>query len=296
MRFNNLTITNIKQTTINGKNTTLFDCMCDCGNEKSINAYNVIHGKSKTCGCGERLSRYSRQHAKDIRGQRFGALTVIDDTRKRATNGAVIWNCVCDCGNYVECNSGELNRGQVKSCGCKKVHANTSNIIGRQFGNLTVICIDKDRKRKPGDKLHWSCKCVCGNIVSVDTNSLTSGNTLSCGCTQMSYHEQYISELLNKYHIIYEQQKRFPDCKYIRPLPFDFYLPEINTAIEYDGRQHFEAVDFFGGKEAFAIRQRCDEIKNTYCKENNIRLIRLPYTMSQEEISQTIFTLRTRNE
>lgn len=187
-------------------------------------------------------------------------------------------------------------RGRVLSCGCNKVHGNTANLIDCVFGNLTVIGIDKDRKRKGGDKLHWLCRCICGTTTSVDTNSLTSGNTVSCGCTRMSFHEQYIADLLEEHGIDFERQKKFQDCKNVRPLPFDFYLPNLNTVVEYDGRQHYKAVEFFGGEDALRTRQHCDEIKNTYCHENNIRLIRLPYTMSRAEIAQTINTLGTRNE
>ena len=65
--------------------------------------------------------------------------------------------------------------------------------------------------------------------------------------------------------------------KKIRPLPFDFYLPDYNTCIEYDGIQHFEVVDYFGGLDGFITTKIRDTIKNEYCKSKNIKLIRIPY-------------------
>lgn len=71
-------------------------------------------------------------------------------------------------------------------------------------------------------------------------------------------------------------------------LPFDFYLPEYNLCIEYDGEQHFKPVDFANkGREwadkQFEIRRTCDEIKTEYCKKNNIKLLRIPYFKNIEE-------------
>lgn len=58
----------------------------------------------------------------------------------------------------------------------------------------------------------------------------------------------------------------------------DFYLNEYNICIEYDGRQHYEAVDFFGGNDALLISKKRDNIKNKYCKSNNIKLFRIKYS------------------
>ena len=61
-----------------------------------------------------------------------------------------------------------------------------------------------------------------------------------------------------------------------RKLPFDFYLPGLNTCIEYDGRQHFELKNgFWGGEKSLKLTQKHDKIKNLYCKENKIKLLRI---------------------
>lgn len=295
-RFNRLEILDYKRERFNKKSVVKFLCKCDCGNEKWINASNVIRGISKSCGCGERKSRFGRKHAKDITNQRFGNLITIKDSGIRSQNGSAIWTCRCDCGRFIDVSSGDLNRGRITNCGCKKTHANTNDIRGIKFGKLTVVDIDRSRERTKGDKLYWLCECECGNRVSVNTSCLTSGGTVSCGCNQMSYHEQIIADHLDTMCVNYVRQKRFDGCRNVRVLPFDFYLPDLNVAIEYDGRQHYEPVNIFGGNIGLEKRKKNDSIKNKYCEDNEIELIRLPYTMSCQEIKSVLSALGTRNE
>jgi len=55
---------------------------------------------------------------KDLTGQKFGRLTVIEKTTKRSLRGEIIWRCRCKCGNITEVRSSNLLRGYTKSCGC----------------------------------------------------------------------------------------------------------------------------------------------------------------------------------
>jgi len=64
----------------------------------------------------------------------------------------------------------------------------------------------------------------------------------------------------------------------LRKLSFDFYLSDYNMCIEFDGEQHFKPVAYFGGDKRHEIQMKRDKIKNEYCKNNNINLIRIPYT------------------
>ena len=70
-------------------------------------------------------------------------------------------------------------------------------------------------------------------------------------------------------------------------------MPEYNICVEYDGKQHFEANDYFGGEDGFLYRQINDEIKNEYCKNNNIRLIRIKYDENIiDKLTSFIYYLR----
>ena len=87
-----------------------------------------------------------------------------------------------------------------------------------------------------------------------------------------------LMKLLEKNNIKFEIQKKFLDCKYIKHLKFDFYLSENNICIEFDGKQHFKPIEFFGGIKTYNKQLIRDQIKNDFCKKNNINLIRIKYT------------------
>lgn len=107
--------------------------------------------------------------------------------------------------------------------------------------------------------------------------------------------ERMVRRFLEDNNIEYEVQKRFNDCREEKPLPFDFYLPEYNSIIEYDGEHHYFPIDFSGyGKEwaeqYFEKTIMHDEIKNEYCKKNNIHLLRIPYFADIEsELQKFLF-------
>jgi hypothetical protein len=125
-------------------------------------------------------------------------------------------------------------------------------------------------------------KCLIdGHEWCVTPDSLLQG----FGCPQCneSSGERLIRQFLQSNNIIYEYQKVFDNCRDIKPLPFDFYLPTYNICIEYDGRQHYESIECFGGEEKFELQQKHDAIKTEYCKNNNMKLLRIPYFKNTEE-------------
>ena len=72
-------------------------------------------------------------------------------------------------------------------------------------------------------------------------------------------------------------QKKFNNCRNKLPLPFDFYLPNYNICIEFDGIQHFKSNFYWGGDKQFLKTSENDKIKNNFCKRNNIKLERISY-------------------
>lgn len=103
-----------------------------------------------------------------------------------------------------------------------------------------------------------------------------------CKCFKVYKGEEKVEKILSKNNINFIEQYWFKDCRYKYPLKFDFYLPENNICIEYDGLGHFEPINFGGKREEEVIEifkegQVRDQIKNKYCKDNNIALIRIPY-------------------
>lgn len=111
-----------------------------------------------------------------------------------------------------------------------------------------------------------------------------------CPSCNESKGEKRIHKWLDSFNIVCERQKIFNDCKDKRPLPFDFYLPNYDCCIEYDGEQHYRSVDYFGGEEGFKKRVEHDKIKTQYCADNNIKLLRIPYFANVEkELNNFLF-------
>jgi hypothetical protein len=92
-------------------------------------------------------------------------------------------------------------------------------------------------------------------------------------CNESKGEKQIMTYLINK-EIKFIYNKRFLDCKDNKQLPFDFYLPDYNMCIEYDGDQHYRSIKHFGGDKSFLDRQKKDMIKTNYCFDNKIKLIR----------------------
>lgn len=132
---------------------------------------------------------------------------------------------------------------------------------------------------------------VCDMNWDVEPSSLVQGTR--CPFCSSSRGEQLIQDILKRNEVSFVQQKRFEDCVYKGKLPFDFYIESSNLLIEYDGIQHYQPVDFAGrgtdfAEELFVSGKIRDGIKTKWAKDNNIKLLRVPYTLSEEEVSDLV--------
>lgn len=107
----------------------LFHCLCDCGNTGLVNGYNLIGESSKDCGCGRNATLKSMVE-KDLCGQRFGKLTVLQKTGYTKA-GKATYKCQCDCGEITPVVGNSLTTGHTTSCGCVLSKSNTliANIL-----------------------------------------------------------------------------------------------------------------------------------------------------------------------
>lgn len=140
-------------------------CRCDCGNFTTVATSLLRSGSVSSCGC---LAKENRRI--DISNKRFGRLVAL----RYAGKGR--WLCRCDCGNETTVITAHLTGGHTKSCGCLQREntskANQISILGKKFGNLTVIAMESPRK--------CTCRCDCGNIVHVARKKLTNGTFMDC--------------------------------------------------------------------------------------------------------------------
>ena len=230
----------------------------------------------------------------DMTGQTVGNWKVIR-RGPNTKNGRAQWECKCLlCNKTIKLVSGQnLRSGQSFSCGCQKMEkmrqACVKDETGKIYGFLKVIRQatkeEKENRIKGKNKngAYWVCECLrCGNpYVIVKGDYLRNGDTKSCGCLN-SINEAYISQLLLQYNIIFKTQYMFKDLSTNRicdKLMFDFVIFENNKLkyiIEYDGEQHFfknHAWNLQQYKKTFEN----DNLKNEYCFNHNIPLIRISY-------------------
>lgn len=124
------------------------------------------------------------------------------------------------------------------------------------------------------------CK-ICNNYWTATPHNILRGT--GCPVCNESHGERTVRNYLTDMCISFKEQHTFHDCKNIKVLPFDFYLPQYNMCIEYDGIQHFKPVDAFGGQSYFDKVMKHDAIKTNYCAKNNIVLLRVRYDENVKE-------------
>jgi very-short-patch-repair endonuclease len=141
-------------------------------------------------------------------------------------------------------------------------------VLGEYLGRATPILM---RHEKCGHE--WSIRP--GNFVRPYGDRCPACNLGQ----RVSRGVRLIAHLLEAQGLAFEEEKTFPECRSRRGklMPFDFFIPELNLAIEYDGPQHFYAMSDRGGQFGFERRQENDADKTVYCQNAGISLVRLSY-------------------
>ena len=224
----------------------------------------------------------------DLIGTRFGRLVVVAEDSK-GTKQRSHWLCKCDCGKTVVVRGSALTSGNTKSCGCinfeNKNKRNFVDLSGKTFGLLTVT----NESTTNNGKRFWKCICACGNISWVQAAKLKNGHTKSCGCIRTSFGEERISQLLYEQQLPFAREYTFNELRFDsgKLARFDFAVFNLDGSlshlIEYDGAQHYMYSDKGWCTEATYNKTRQhDLIKNEFCKQKRIPLIRIPYSVLSE--------------
>ncbi len=230
-------------------------------------------------GINKKTTKEFIESAKKIHGEKFNYDSVVYINSKTKVK------ILCTEHGFFE----QVASDHILGFGCAK--------CGKVCKLNTEEFIDKS-KAVHGDKydyskvdyknMHTKVKIICkkhGLFTQVPHNHLRFAGCPKCN---KSKGEKIISWFLDKQNINYIEQKRFSNCKKQIPLPFDFYLPDKNTCIEFHGIQHYGPIKHMGGEKGFKKRQENDLIKRNFCKENNIKLFEISYLDDIISILKTI--------
>ena len=244
----------------------------------------VLHGK----GCPKCAGKWRRtqiEYIEDVKNlnQNIDVVGLFVDRKTK-----VLHMCLA-CGVEFETAPDNILRGSgCPKCGAekaRKTQTKTQEEYEQDVYDISPNIEVMDQYIDSHTKIKHRCKLDGCEWYALPSNILKGRGCPKCN---QSHGERDITLWLNYYGIKFQTQHTFDDCKDRRALPFDFYLPDYNVCIEFDGRQHFEPVDFAGKGEEWALSQFAiikthDEIKNVYCKLKGIHLLRIPYFKNVEE-------------
>ena len=256
-------------------NKTRMKCKCKiCGHEWETVAEALINART---GCPKCARRYNRTH-EEFMEEVYSKNHNIEILSHYNKNHDRI-KCKCKiCSHEWEV----IAEGILYGRGCPKC---ARKIVGDKTRKTHEEFIEELKNINPyveiiskyqcaTEKIKCRCKIDGYEWEATPYNLL---NNHGCPKCTSSKGEREIFKVLDNKNIDYLREYRFEDCKYKTSLPFDFYLPQYNCCIEFDGQQHYEIVDYWGGLDGFINTKIRDTIKTIYCKENNIKLIRIPY-------------------
>ena len=273
-------------------------CRCQCGNYCTVRTCSLKTTNCQSCGCLQR-ERTSKSNKKELTGKKFGYLTVVNEYG-RTSDGHILWECDCICGNTTIVSSKCLLNGEVISCGCyrreqakQNGESNIIDLSNQRFGKRVVKY--QVQKLSTDNESRWFWVCDCGNSGTAIRSSII--NSISCGC-EKSRGECQIANMLSEHHIPYRTQYTFADLvsKYGGKLRFDFCVfddnDNIQYLIEYQGEQHYHNV-FNLSDESFREALERDELKRQYCISHHIPLIEIRY--DEELTLSKILMFKTKN-
>lgn len=230
--------------------------------------------KHNQCGCPKCCNMYSKEEyvvkANKIHHNFY------DYSKLNYTHS---WNkdtIVCPKhGEFLQTPVAHLRGDGCPSCGLDKRRMTKEDFTRRTY---EVHLDTYDYSRVEFINAYTKVKIICrehGEFSQTPQNHLYGKN--GCPHCRKSIGENDIKAYLTNNNVKFIQEYRFDDCVSKRRLPFDFYLPDNNVAIEYQGQQHFIPVEAFGGLESHLSCVARDTIKREYCLKHNIRLIEIRY-------------------
>ncbi len=178
------------------------------------------------------------------------------------------------CGNiYYKTGTSLYNKERCFNCfGKKKINKEKFLKLSKKVHTKYIYDIDNIFKNYQG--IYEKIPIICPKH-GIFYQTIANHIFLEQGCPKCneSKGERKIRQYLEENNIDYKYQYPIKIEGRKKPLYFDFYIPEKNLAIEFDGIFHYKDHP----KQSLEIQKERDELKNQYCKENIINLLRIPY-------------------
>jgi len=179
-----------------------------------------------------------------------------------------------------ECSNNHFKKGQPEYIKQSRKHRKEKQLMNMYIPNLEkmgyTVLSEYEGWRK---KLHIKCN-KCGEEHFKTLDDILFTKQWMCECRRndnaASIGEYIIAKWLRNNYISYMMHKRFEGCKYKTMLSFDFYI-QPNILIEYNGKQHYQSIEYYGGIEQLQKQQARDSIKKQWAKDNGFRLIIIKY-------------------
>lgn len=271
---------------INSDKKLIFTCM-DCGQPYEVSFKHFRNTNQIKCKeCSRKLAtekdRFSIEYIREYFKSK--ELILIDD---KYTGVKQRLSCFTKEGYKVMVSYASLsiNNGRVEIFSKSNPYTiyNIHKYI--ELNNLTCRLIS-DKYESSRNKLIFLCEC--SKIFETNLNNFLHQHKCRCDkCTKRQSHLSYLTEIyLKNNNLNYIYEHRFDNCRNIYPLPFDFAIfdnkNKLKLLVECDGEGHFEPTNFNGIDYERALKNYKytkfnDNIKDTYCKDNNIFLLRIPY-------------------
>lgn len=252
-----------------------------CGNVYETYPMNLVRGH-KCRYCSNRALKNNSDFLKELKGI---DTTLIPLGKYQGANKKIEFRCSI-CGNIVQRTPSSIIN-QHKKCGyCSNrlgIDEKIKHFLAVNEKNKYIfIKRGNNPKVESKEKYIWLRHKKCGTVFCTTWYHFKVEGTRCPHCRE-SKGERVISAFLTNRAIPFIEQKKFRDCKNKAELPFDFYLPEKNICIEYDGEQHFDKNNFYNQKRGFEYREKNDQIKNGFCDKVGIQLIRIKYNQKVDE-------------
>lgn len=266
---------------------------CPKGHVVSMYPLNFIHHNRRCKVCAGVSKKSPKQFKDEVKNLGGGEFEVLEDYINTSTPILFRHN---SCGYEWKIRPNDFIGGnRCPSCaGNIRKTPNQFSEEVRELTNNEYTVLGEYKKESSKVEIKHN---QCGRVWEVTPNSFLCGTR--CPRCSSSKGERLIDSLLRSLGVSFETQVKLDKCVNKTYLPFDFGVyvnDELTYLIEYQGRHHYEPVDFAGRGEEWAEREfervkYNDNIKKDFCEMNNIPLVEIKYTLSDEEIKNILIIL-----